>query len=71
MPNNLRRLYQIYTLIAATTIFISSLLLLTGQVRTANLIIITPLVALAWINFTNPQKTSEALWSLRMLIVVF
>ena len=65
------KLYRIYTIIAATIIFLSSLILLSGPVRTANLIIITPLVALAWINFTNPQKTSESIWSLRMLVVVF
>ncbi|MEK7514072.1 MAG: SH3 domain-containing protein [Patescibacteria group bacterium] len=71
MPKNLRVIYQVYTLIAATVIFLSSLLLLNGPVRTANLIVITPLVALAWINLTDPRKTSESIWSLRMLIVVF
>jgi len=66
----MKKLYHVYTIVAATVIFLSSLLLLSGTVRTANLLVITPLVGLAWINFTNPYKTSESIWSLRMLIVV-
>lgn len=67
----MKSIYQAYVLVAATIIFFSSLFLLQGPTRTANLIIITPLLALAWTNFTNPSKTSESIWSLRMLIVVF
>jgi hypothetical protein len=66
----MKRLYHVYTIIAATVIFLSSLLLVSGAVRLANLIIITPLFLLAWINFTNPYQTRESIWSLRMLIVV-
>jgi len=71
VPKKLFRFYQLYTIIASTVIFLASLLLLSGPVRTANLIIVAPLTALSWLNLTNPQKTSEAVWSLRVVIVVF
>mgnify|MGYP001599759802 FL=1 len=71
MPKKLFFIYQLYTIIAASILFLANLLLLSGPVRTANLILIIPLVILAWINLTDPRKTSESIWSLRMLIVVF
>ena len=71
MPKKFWIFFQVYTVAAATIIFLGSLLLLTGTIRTANLIIITPLTVMAWISFTNPKKASESIWSLRILIVVF
>lgn len=70
MPKKLFFIYQLYTLIAATILFLANLLQIPGPIRTANLIIIIPLVILAWINFTQPHKTSETIWSLRLLITV-
>ncbi len=64
----MRKFTYYYGLIATTIVLFGSLFV-PAPFKYLQMLALAPFTLLAWVNFTNPHKVSEAKWSMRIIII--